>query len=459
MEFGSMQKGGQFMINEVEVFDSVAALDQMDQWESSARTYARRFRAVFTKGEGMILTTSDGRQFIDCLCGAGTLLLGHNHPVVIEAIKGVIERKSPLLMLDMRTIEKYEFMQMVMSVLPPGFASHAKIQFCGPAGTDCVEAAIKLCKTATQRGTMIAFQGGFHGHSQGSLALMGSVGPKVPSLAADCHFFPYPCEYRSVIEIGGEAGALILAKEFCNSLRDPKCGFSKPAGVIIEAIQGEGGVNPAHPEFLRQVRNVTKELGIPLILDEIQAGMGRSGRFWAFEESGITPDVITISKGVGGGLPLAIMVYHQDLDKWGPGAHTGTFRGNTMAFAAGAATIQFILGHDLVANAAAMGDRFKHHLRQLQARWPQIGDIRGRGLMLGLEIVNPDGRPDCGVPPPDEALAIKVRAQCFQRGLLIELGGRGSDVVRFLPPLNITPEMVDRVCEIFAQAFEAAVKE
>jgi diaminobutyrate-2-oxoglutarate transaminase len=446
------------MINEVEAFDAVAALDQMDQWESNARTYARRFRVVFTEGDGMILTASDGRRFIDCLCGAGTLLLGHNHPVVIEAIQGVIARKRPLHMLDMRTIEKYEFMQKIMSVLPPEFARNARIQFCGPAGTDCVEAAVKLCKTATRRSTMIAFQGGFHGHSQGALALMGSIGPKVPSLAADCHFFAYPCEYRNVIEIGGETGALILAREFCNSLRDPKCGFTKPAGVIIEAIQGEGGVNPAHPEFLRQVRQVTQELGIPLILDEIQAGMGRSGRFWAFEESGIIPDVITISKGVGGGLPLAIVAYHKDLDQWSPGAHTGTFRGNTMAFAAGAATIQYILDHDLVANAAAMGERFMGHLRRLQAKWPQIGDVRGRGLMIGLEIVDPDGRPDCGVPPPDEALALKVRAQCFKEGLLIELGGRGSDVVRFLPPLDITPEMVDRICAIFAQAFEAALK-
>jgi diaminobutyrate-2-oxoglutarate transaminase len=361
-------------------------------------------------------------------------------------------------MLDMRTVEKFAFMQKIMSVLPPEFAKEAKIQFCGPAGTDCVEAAIKLCKTATRRSVMIAFQGGFHGHSQGALALMGSIGPKVPSLAADCHFFPYPCAYRNPIEIGGAAGARILANLFCNSLRDPKCGFTKPAGVIIEAIQGEGGVNPADPDFLRAVRQVTGELEIPLILDEIQAGMGRSGKFWAFEESGITPDVITISKGVGGGLPLAIVAYNQKLDKWGPGAHTGTFRGNTMAFAAGAATIQFILDNDLPANAVAMGERFREHFLRMQAKWPFIGDVRGRGLMLGMEIVDPGGKLDCGVPPPNEELALQIRAQCFQNGLLIELGGRGSDVVRFLPPLNITREQVDEVCAIFEASVEAAIK-
>jgi diaminobutyrate-2-oxoglutarate transaminase len=362
-------------------------------------------------------------------------------------------------MLDMRTVEKYEFMRSIMSILPPEFARHAKIQFCGPAGTDCVEAAIKLCKTATRRGVMVAFQGGFHGHSQGALALMGSVGAKVSSLASDCHFFPFPCEYRNPTEVHGEAGARLLANLFCNSLRDPKCGFTKPAGVIIEAIQGEGGVNPAPPAFLQAVRKVTEELEIPLILDEIQAGMGRSGKFWAFEESGITPDVITISKGVGGGLPLAIVAYHEKLDKWGPGAHTGTFRGNTMAFAAGTATIQYILDHDLTANAAAMGERFKAQFRRMQAKWPFIGDVRGRGLMLGMEIVDPDGRLDCGLPPPNEELALKIRAQCYQHGLLIELGGRGSDVVRFLPPLNITPEMVDKVCAIFEASVEAAIKE
>jgi diaminobutyrate-2-oxoglutarate transaminase len=446
------------MLNVVDTFNAAAALDQMDQWESNARTYARRFRVVFTEADGMILTSSDGRKFIDCLCGAGTLLLGHNHPVVISAIKDVIEKKRPLHMLDMRTVEKFEFMQKVMSILPAEFARNAKIQFCGSAGTDCVEAAIKLCKTATKRSAMIAFQGGFHGHSQGALALMGSIGAKVPSLASDCHFFPFPCEYRNPTGIGGAEGVRILADLFCNSLRDPKCGFTKPAGVIIEAIQGEGGVIPASPEFLRAVRKVTEELDIPLILDEIQAGMGRSGKFWAFEESGIIPDVITISKGVGGGLPLAIVAYHQKLDQWRPGAHTGTFRGNTMAFATGAATIQFILDNDLLANAVAMGQRFRKHLQRMQAKWPFIGDVRGRGLMLGLEIVDPDGGKDCGVPPPNEELALKVRAQCFERGLLIELGGRGSDVVRFLPPLNITPEMVDKVCAIFEEAIEAAIK-
>ncbi len=203
---------------------------------------------------------------------------------------------------------------------------------------------------------------------------------------------------------------------------------------------------------------MTEELEIPLILDEIQAGMGRTGNFWAFEESGIIPDVITISKGVGGGLLLAIVAYHKKLDQWRPGAHTGTFRGNTMAFATGAATIQFIQDNGLLGNAVTMGERFRKHFLRMQAKWPFIGDIRGRGLMLGMEIVDPDGEQDCGVPPPNEALALKVRAQCFENGLLIELGGRGSDVVRFLPPLNITPEMVDKVCAIFEQSIEEVIK-
>ena len=446
------------MLSATETFDAVAALEQMDQWESNARTYSRRFMAVFTKAEGMLLTASDGREYLDCLCGAGTLLLGHNHPVVIEAIRAVLDQKRPLHMLDMRTLEKYEFMQKIMSILPAEFAKDARIQFCGPAGTDCVEAAIKLCKKATGRGALIAFQGGFHGHSQGALSLMGSVGPKVPSLLADCHFFPYPCEYRNPTEVHGKQGTRILTNLFCNSLRDPKCGFTRPAAVILEAIQGEGGVNPAPPEFLQAVRDITEELEIPLILDEIQAGMGRTGQFWAFEESGISPDAITISKGVGGGLPLAIVAYNKKLDKWGPGAHTGTFRGNTMAFAAGAACIQYIIDQDLRANAVAMGERFRAHFKQMQAKWPFIGDVRGRGLMLGMEIVDPGGRKDCGLPPPNEDLALRIRTQCYQHGLLIELGGRGSDVVRFLPPLDITPELVDRVCALFEASVEAALK-
>jgi len=248
------------MINEVEAFDAVAALDQMDQWESNARTYARRFRAVFTEGDGMILTASDGRQFIDCLCGAGTLLLGHNHPVVIGAIQDVIARKRPLHMLDMRTIEKYEFMRKIMSVLPPGFARDARIQFCGPAGTDCVEAAVKLCKTATRRSTMIAFQGGFHGHSQGALALMGSIGPKVPSLAADCHFFAYPCEYRNVFVVEGEPDA-----PQSQSVHGQDDVLGRRAAVHEDVAQGDPRVGAVGPLVLEQddVHGPGRDLGCP----------------------------------------------------------------------------------------------------------------------------------------------------------------------------------------------------
>ena len=196
---------------------------------------------------------------------------------------------------------------------------------------------------------------------------------------------------------------------------------------------------------------------MPLILDEIQSGFGRTGRMMAFEHAGIEPDVLVLSKAIGGSLPLAVVVYREELDSWRPGAHAGTFRGNQMAMAAGSATLRFIREEGLPEHAAAVGERLAGHLRELQRRWPQIGDVRGRGLMLGVELVDPDGTPDRqGHPPADPELAARLQCQCLRRGLILELGGRRGAVVRFLPPLIITAAEIDEVARIFAAAIGAA---
>ncbi|QBF25988.1 aspartate aminotransferase family protein [Pseudomonas tructae] len=442
-------------------FDESPLLARQKQQESNARSYPRRIPLALKRARGIYVEDVEGRQFIDCLAGAGTLALGHNHPVVIEAIQQVLADELPLHTLDLTTPVKDRFVQDLFSLLPDALRNEAKIQFCGPTGTDAVEAALKLVRTATGRNTVLSFQGGYHGMSQGALSLMGSLGPKKPLaalLANGVQFLPYPYDYRCPFGLGGAAGVKVNLHYLENLLSDPESGVQLPAAVIVEVVQGEGGVIPADIEWLRGLRRITEKAGVALIIDEIQSGFARTGKMFAFEHAGITPDVVVLSKAIGGSLPLAVVVYRQWLDTWQPGAHAGTFRGNQMAMAAGSAVINYLKEHDLCAHAQAMGERLAGHLRRLQQEFAQLGDIRGRGLMLGVELVDPAGAIDAqGHPEACPRLAPLVQRECLKRGLILELGGRQGAVVRFLPPLIITAEQVDEVAARFARAVRAAV--
>lgn len=444
-------------------FEESPLLARQKQQESNARSYPRRIPLALKRARGLYVEDVEGRTFIDCLAGAGTLALGHNHPVVIDAIRQVLADELPLHTLDLTTPVKDQFVQDLFGLLPEDLAREAKIQFCGPTGTDAVEAALKLVRTATGRSTILSFQGGYHGMSQGALGLMGNLGPKKALgavLGNGVQFAPYPYAYRCPFGLGGEAGVRANLHYLENLLSDPEAGVLLPAAVIVEAVQGEGGVVPADIEWLRGLRRITEKAGVALIVDEIQSGFGRTGRMFAFEHAGIVPDVVVLSKAIGGSLPLAVMVYREWLDVWGPGAHAGTFRGNQMAMAAGSAVLRYLKDYDIPAHAAAMGERLAGHLRELQRDYPQLGDIRGRGLMLGVELVDPSGPRDAlGHPPTFSALASRLQAQCLKRGLILELGGRHGSVVRFLPPLIITAEQVDEVARRFARALAAALVE
>lgn len=429
--------------------------------ESNARSYPRRIPLALKRAKGIHVEDVEGRRFIDCLAGAGTLALGHNHPVIVEAIQQVLADELPLHTLDLTTPVKDQFVQDLFGLLPHALAVEAKIQFCGPTGTDAVEAALKLVRTATGRSTVLSFQGAYHGMSQGALSLMGSLGPKKPLgalLGNGVQFLPYPYDYRCPFGLGGEQGVKVNLHYLENLLTDPEGGVPLPAAVIVEAVQGEGGMIPADVEWLRGLRRITEKAGVALIVDEIQSGFARTGKMFAFEHAGIIPDVVVLSKAIGGSLPLAVMVYRDWLDTWAPGAHAGTFRGNQMAMATGSAVMRYLKEHNVAEHATAMGERLCEQLRELQKNFPQMGDVRGRGLMLGVEIVDPSGEPDSlGHPPAFGKLASLIQRECLKRGLIIELGGRHGCVVRFLPPLVITAAQIDEVAHIFAQAVPAAV--
>jgi diaminobutyrate-2-oxoglutarate transaminase len=339
----------------------------------------------------------------------------------------------------------------LMSTLPAEFASKARIQFCSPSGADAVEAAIKLVKTATGRTGTVAFQGGYHGQTHGALALMGNLGPKVPGLMPDVHFHPYPYAYRC--PLGKQPCTQCTCAKFSRStLSDPEGGVALPAGMILEAVQGEGGVIPAPTQWLREIRGICDQKRIPLIIDEVQTGWGRTGTMYAFECAGILPDVVVLSKAIGGGLPLAVIVYREELDVWKPGAHAGTFRGNQLAMATGLATLQHIREQDILSNVQTMSARFMDQLLSLQARHGFIGDVRGKGLMLGMEITDPGFMDEMERPKGNGELARRLQAACFAEGLMVELGGRHGAVMRLLPPLNVKAAQVDAICGVISRA-------
>lgn len=432
-------------------------LSRQSDRESNARSYPRRFPLALKTAKGCTVTDVEGRSYLDCLAGAGTLALGHNHPEVIAILKDVLSSGLPLHTLDLTTPVKDGFVSALFDTLPEGLRREAKIQFCSPSGSDAVEAAIKLAKTATGRTDIVAFTGAYHGMSQGSLSLMGSLGPKaaVGQLVPGTHFFPYPYSYRCPFGRGGEETAKLAGDYFERALKDPEGGINRPAAVILEAVQGEGGVIPAPVEWLRKVRAVTAELGIPLILDEVQSGVGRTGSFYAFERAGIVPDIVVLSKAIGGGLPLAVVVYRSGLDVWKPGAHAGTFRGNQLAMAAGQKTFDIIARDGLVARAAEAGERLRGHLEAIAHRSAYVGEVRGAGLMLGIEVIDPMGcRDSAGRLPASTAAAGAVQADAFRQGLILETGGRFGSVLRLLPPLIISNAEIDRVADILASAFD-----
>lgn len=426
--------------------------DRQNEFESSARSYPRKFPFALNKAKGVTIEDVEGNKYIDFLCGAGTLALGHNDEKVNKAMIDLISSGSPLHTLDLTTPVKDKFVETIHSILPFGMGKDVKIQFCSPSGTDATDAAIKLCKIATGRSSVIAFSGGYHGMGHGAMAVTGNCYAKsqVPNLMPGVQFMPYPYSYRSPMGLDGEAGTKACEAYFERLLKDPESGVSKPACVIIEPIQGEGGVIPAPVEFLQTVRRVTAELDIPLICDEIQCGMGRSGKVFAFEYAGIVPDVILSSKAIGGTQPMSVVIYNKKLDAWGPGTHAGTFRGNQLAMAAGTVVMETISRPEFLSEVVRKGDLFKNRLLALQKECPIIGDVRGKGLMLGIEFVNPNGEKDImGHPMESGTICAAVQKKCFENGLVMEKGGRNGSVMRCLTALNISDEDLEKGISIF----------
>ncbi|MFE9426959.1 aspartate aminotransferase family protein [Kitasatospora sp. NPDC006697] len=409
-----------------------------EELESEVRLYCRKFPAVFERAKGAELFAEDGRTFIDFFCGAGTLNYGHNNDFIKARVAEYLAADGISHGLDMYTVAKREFLSAFAdTVLRPRGLDY-KAQFTGPTGTDAVEAALKLARKQTGRSGLVAFTGAYHGMSRGSLAVTGSRRARRAGGVSgqDVTFVPFE---------DGPQGPFDSIGYLERLLADPSSGTELPAAVILEPMQMEGGVYPASPQWLRALRELTERHGILLILDEIQAGCGRSGQFFCFEHAGIVPDIVTLSKSLSGyGLPLSMVLFKRELDAWEPGEHTGTFRGNQLAFVAATASCELWRQEAFHAQlAAAIGrlDRFRGELDALA----QGLVLRGSGMALGIDLGAAGG--------PERAE--RLQRHLFERGLIVELCGRHDEVVKLLPPLTVDPGVLDRGLELLRQGLLA----
>jgi diaminobutyrate-2-oxoglutarate transaminase len=389
--------------------------------ESEVRSYCRNWPTVFTTAKGAWINDEEGREYLDFFAGAGALNYGHNNPVLKEALLEYLRADGITHSLDMSTVAKRGFLESFQDrVLRPRGLDY-KVQFPGPTGTNAVEAALKLARKATGRAAIINFTNAFHGMTLGSLSVTGNSMKRAGAGIPLVHSTPMPFDNY----FGGVTEDFHW---FSRVLDDSGSGLNRPAAVIVETVQGEGGVNIARPEWLRALAELCSSRGILLIVDDVQMGCGRTGSFFSFEEAGITPDIVTVSKSIGGyGLPMALTLFKRELDIWSPGEHNGTFRGNNPAFVTATAALREYWSDDaLEKSTAAKGEKIHQAFTALTKQFPELS-TRGRGLVQGLVFGTPEH-------------AGEVCALAYEQGLLIETSGPRDEVVKLLPPLTITED-------------------
>jgi diaminobutyrate-2-oxoglutarate transaminase len=420
--------------------------------EGSAVSYPRGMPMALRRGRGATVEDMDGNVYLDFFGGAGVMNVGHANPAVLAAAHAQIDELTHTL--DIPSPARRELVEVLGEVVPEGLT---RLFFGGPTGSDAVEAAVKLARHNTGRYPLLAFEGSYHGMTAGALSLCSGAPFKerfLP-LIPEVHFVPYAYCYRCPFKREPETCGCACADYLEHVIEDPHSGVAHPAAIIIEAIQGEGGSIVPHPDFLPRIRSLCDAYDILLIDDEIQAGFCRTGKMFACEHTGTVPDIMTMSKALGGvGFPISGIAYREELDTWEPGTHIGTFRGNVIAYAAGAAAVRFMRETDLAAHAERVGRIVLEMLQEYAADSAIVGEARGAGLMLGVEFVSD---PETKEPAPE--LAREVRTRCHQRGVLIEVGGHWFNVARFLPPLVVTEELARRGTEIFIECVREIEKE
>jgi diaminobutyrate-2-oxoglutarate transaminase len=397
----------------------VKSLKIFDELESEVRSYCRNFPTVFTWASGYKMRDAKNREYIDFFSGAGALNYGHNPPRMKEKIITYLNQNGIVHSLDMATQAKKEFLKNFNEIILTPRKMKYKIMFTGPTGTNAVESALKLARKVTGRDSIMCFTNAFHGMTMGSLAITGNAkkrqGAGIP--LGNAVFMPYD-RY-----LGDNIDTIDYIYKY---LDNSSSGIPLPAAIILETIQGEGGLNAARFEWLQRIEALCREKDIPLIIDDIQAGCGRTGTFFSFEPAGIRPDIICLSKSISGyGLPMAITLIKPELDIWSAGEHNGTFRGHNLAFITATEALNYWKEDNLSKQVSKLGEKIRSFLIDMLENHPEIkGKVRGRGLMQGIA---------CGV----DGLAEKICSTAFDRGLIMETSGAQDEVIKIMPALTI----------------------
>jgi diaminobutyrate-2-oxoglutarate transaminase len=404
--------------------------------ESNVRSYARSFPAIFNYARGTELRDVHGKRYLDFLAGAGSLNYGHNNPAFKQALIDYIAQDGITHSLDLHTCAKERFLEAMHDIIlaPRGLGDYV-MQFTGPTGTNAVEAALKLARKATGRKNVIYFTNGFHGVSMGALAVTGNQ--YLRSAAG------VPLSNTTAMPFDGYFGEGVdTIAQLERMLSDPSSGMELPAAVILETVQGEGGLNVASIDWLQRLQALCHRMNILLIVDDIQAGCGRTGTFFSFEPAGLKPDIITLSKSLSGyGLPLALVVLKRSLDVWKPAEHNGTFRGNNHAFVTATAALETYWANPaFAADVCAKGEHLRRRLQAMVDRFsPDLVDVRGRGMMIGVRCADPKR-------------AASVTARAYQYGLIIERAGPDDEVIKCMMPLTTCYGELDEGMDILERA-------
>jgi diaminobutyrate-2-oxoglutarate transaminase len=429
--------------------NSMRLLEVQDRLESSSVKYAKEMPIAPKEGRGATLKDVDDNIYIDFFGGIGVLNVGHSNPLVLEAVREQLEKLVHTI--EFPTAPRVELMEKLVEIAPLGLKGQAKVLFGGPTGTDAIAGAVKLVCYNTKKTSLVAFQGSYHGQHGPGLALSANKNLKKDylPLMPEVHFVPYPYCYRCPFKAAPHNCGMLCLEYLADALKDPYSGIPDPAAVIVEPIQGGGGVIVPPRGFLEGVKEIAEQHGFLLIVDEIQTGFGRTGRMFACEHWSITPDVMPLAKALGGiGFPLSANLFHPRLDTWKAGAHMGTFRGHAVAMAAGKAAIDFILKYELLDHTARLGREAMERLEPLE-EIKYVGDVRGRGLLIGIELVK-----DKNTKEPYAEMVKKVQVRCYKRGLLIWTAGHYGNVIRLLPPLVITEELLHKGLDILIEVIK-----
>lgn len=392
-----------------------------EKYESNVRSYCRDFDTIFTKAKMSFLIDDKGKSYIDFFAGAGALNYGHNNDVIMKSMIDYINKDGILHALDMYTDEKANFIKKFQdSILIPKNLDY-KIMFCGSTGTNANEAALKVARKEKERSNVFAFSGSFHGMTLGSLSLTSSQKARAASgtYLSNVTFMPFPTGYNETFD---------TIQYMENILTDDHSGIEKPAAIFLETIQSEGGVYVAPVEWLRRLRRLCNEHDILLVCDDIQVGVGRSGKFFSFERAGIVPDMVSLSKSISGcGLPMSILLLKPEIDCLKAGEHNGTFRGNQLAFVAASAALEYAKNEKIYEAVEKKGEIIQNYIENAILPIHNKIKYRGTGMIYGIDLN------DIGI----EDIGKKVIKDCFTRGLIIENTGRNNAVLKILPALTI----------------------